>query len=425
MHNNVKILYHSIAYGRNFSVQQFSIQQIECRGYMIQAMYTFVDRGQNKIYVEVFVFQLYKNVECYAPEYMGRQDILVAFDKIARIQPDISPESLPDLTVTECNGKIACPGFLDQHVHITGGGGEQGPQSSIEPIRADALAAAGITTVVGLLGADGVGKSMESLLMKARALEAEGLTAYIYAGNYGLPPVTITGRVLTDIALIDKIIGAGEIAISDYRSSCPSGQELMKLAYEALTGGMLGKKAGVVHLHVGDGKAGLKPLTDLLRDTDFPVSMFVPTHLNRNRGLFKQALQYWQNGGNIDLTAGENTDPGCGVPQCLKELLGIGKNLDRVTVSSDGNGSGAGPSHTGTANVTALFDDIRTAVAEFKLPPAEVLKTVTSNVAKVLKLQPAKGRLAVGSDADMLLLDGNTFTVGMLFSRGRLLYSKA
>lgn len=371
------------------------------------------------------MFQLYKNVKCYAPDYMGRQDILVAFDKIARIMPDISAESLPALTVTECDGKIACPGFLDQHVHITGGGGEQGPQSSIDPIRMDTLAAAGITTVVGLLGADAVGKSMQSLLMKARALEAEGLTAYIYAGNYGLPPVTITGRVLTDIALIDKVIGTGEIAISDYRSSHPSGQELMKLAHEALTGGMLGQKAGVVHLHVGDGKTGLKPLTDLLKDTDFPISMFVPTHLNRNRALFKQAVQYWQSGGNIDLTAGENTDTGCGVPECLKELLDTGKSLDRVTVSSDGNGSGAGASHTEAANVMALFNDIRTAVKEFNLPLAEVLKTVTSNVANVLKLQPAKGRLAVGSDADMLLLDGNTFTVSMLFSRGRLLYKQA
>lgn len=370
------------------------------------------------------MFQLYKNVECYGPDYMGRQDILTAFGKIALILPDINVESIPYITVIDCEGKIACPGFLDQHVHITGGGGEQGPQSSIDPIKAETLAAAGITTAVGLLGADAVGKSMQGLLMKARALEAEGLTSYIYAGNYGLPPVTITGRVLTDIALIDKIIGAGEIAISDYRSSCPSGYELMKLAHEVLTGGMLGQKAGVVHLHVGDGKDGLKPLTDLLKTTDFPISMFVPTHLNRNRGLFKQAVQYWQSGGNIDLTAGENTGEGRSVPECLKELLDKGNSLERVTVSSDGNGSGAGATHTEAADVMGLINDIRTAVKELKLPFSEVLKTVTSNVAKVLKLQPAKGRLAVGSDADMLLLDGNTFTVSMLFSRGCLIYRR-
>jgi len=373
---------------------------------------------------EEFVFQLLRNVECYDPEYRGRQDILIAFDKIAHIMPNISIEALPHLEVIECEGKIVCPGLIDQHVHITGGGGEQGPQSSIDPIRMEALATAGITTVVGLLGADAVGKNMQGLLMKARSLEAAGMTAYIYAGHYGLPPATITGRVLTDIALIDKVIGTGEIAISDFRSSCPSMQELMKLAHEALTGGMLGQKAGVVHLHVGDGKDGLKPLKDLLKDTDFPISMFVPTHLNRSKGLFQQAIQYWLSGGNIDLTAGENTDVGCNVPDCLKELLESGNSLDRVTVSSDGNGSGAGVSHTEVGSVMSLFNDIRTAVKELKLPLDIVLKTVTSNVAKVLKLYPAKGQLTVGSDADMILLDGNTFTINMLFSRGRLLYQQ-
>lgn len=370
------------------------------------------------------VFKLLKNVECYAPEYLGRQDILVAFDKIAQIMPNISKGYLPNLEVIECEGKIACPGFIDQHVHISGGGGEQGPQSSIAPIGVETLASAGVSTVVGLLGADAVAKSMQGLLMKARSLEVDGLTAYIYTGNYGVPPVTITGRVLTDITLIDKIIGTGEIAISDYRSSCPTKHELMKLAHEALTGGMLGHKAGVVHLHVGDGKDGLRPLTDLLEDTDFPVSMFVPTHLNRSKSLFKQAVQYWVNGGNIDLTAGENTVAGCGVPDCLQELMDGGNGLERVTVSSDGNGSGAGLSHTEVGSVMALFNDIKTAVMDHKLPLEAVLKTVTSNVAKVLKLHPIKGQLATGSDADMILLDGNTFMLSMLFSRGRLLYKQ-
>lgn len=367
------------------------------------------------------MFKLLKNTECYAPEYLGRQDILVVSDKIVLILPNISKDNLPGLETIECEGKIACPGLIDQHVHISGGGGEQGPQSSIAPIGAEALTTAGVTTVVGILGADAVGKSMQGLLMKARSLEADGLTAYIYAGHYGIPPVTITGRVLTDIALIDKIIGAGEIAISDYRSSYPSQHELMNLAHETLTGGMLGKKAGVLHLHVGDGKEGLGPLLDLLESTDFPITMFVPTHLNRNKALFKQAVQYWANGGNIDLTAGENTVEGCGVADCLQQLLNSGNGLERVTVSSDGNGSGAGLSHAETASVIALFNDIRTAVKDKKMPLETVLKSVTSNVAKVLKLYPVKGRLAAGGDADIMLLDSNNLTLDMLFARGRML----
>lgn len=367
------------------------------------------------------MFKILKNVECYAPDFMGTQDILIAAGKIAIIKPGISWNNIPECHVFDCAGRIACPGFLDQHLHITGGGGEQGPGSIIDPICIDKITAAGVTTVVGVLGADAVGKSMQSLLMNARSLESDGITAFIYSGNYGLPPVTVTGRILTDVALIDKVIGVGEIAISDYRSSYPTRQDLIKLAYETLTGGMLGKKAGVVHLHVGNGKQGLAPLLDLLEATDFPVSMFVPTHLNRNRSLYKQAVRFHENGGIIDLTAGENTDVGYSVPECLQMLLKSKGGLDRVTVSSDGNGNGAGASGGEIAEVMSLFNDIRSAVKEYGLPLAQVLRTVTENVARVLKLYPEKGKLVVGSDADILLIDRDAFMPDMLFAKGRLL----
>mgnify|MGYP001161529381 FL=1 len=366
------------------------------------------------------MFTVLKNVELYTPEYSGIKDILTACGKIALISDriDIWQQLRPE--VVDCSGMVAMPGLIDQHVHITGGGGEQGPGSTIGPISSDELMNAGITTVVGLLGCDGVGKSMEELLMKARALEADGLTAFIYSGNYGIPPVTITGRILTDIALIDKVIGAGEIAISDHRSACPTRNELAKLAYEVLTGGMLGGKAGIVHLHVGNGREGLSPLFDLLEFTDFPMQMFVPTHLNRNRSLFDQARRYHSGGGTIDLTAGEDTDEGINVPQCLVALVESGNGLDRVTVSSDGNGSGAGPSQNDAGSVMALFNDIRSAVADHGLPLELVLKTVTENPAKTLKLHPRKGRIAIGSDADILLADKASLTPRMLMSGGRL-----
>ncbi len=367
------------------------------------------------------MFKLLKNVELYAPEYKGRQDILIAFDKIALISQCIETSMSLQAEVKDCSDMLAFPGFIDQHVHITGGGGEQGPKSIIDPLAAAELIKAGITTVVGILGDDGVGKSMQGLLMKARSLDADGLTAYMYTGNYGVPTVTITGRVLTDIAIIDKVIGAGEIAISDFRSSYPTCDELAKLAHEAITGGMLGKKAGVVHLHVGDGKSGLQPLLDLLEATDFPISMFVPTHLNRNKTLFEQAVLYHNRGGNIDLTAGESTDTGIGVPDCLRRLIGTGTGLENVTVSSDGNGSGAGDSHTEVGSVMALFNDFKTAIKDNGLPLAQVLKTVTENVARVLKLYPVKGRIAVGSDADILMVGKASFMPEMLISRGNIL----
>lgn len=366
------------------------------------------------------MFTMLKNVELYAPEYLGTRDILTAYGKIALVSDRIDTWQQLRPEVVDCSGMVAMPGLVDQHVHITGGGGEQGPGSTIGPISPEELMKAGITTVVGLLGCDGVGKSVQELLMKARSLEADGLTAFIYTGNYGIPAVTITDRVLTDIVLIDKVIGAGEIAISDHRSACPTRNELAKLAYEVLTGGMLGGKAGVVHLHVGNGREGLAPLFDLLETTDFPVSMFVPTHLNRNRSLFSQAMRYHKEGGTIDLTAGEHTEEGINVPQCLAMLAESGNGLDRVTVSSDGNGSGAGPTQREAASVAALFDDIRTAVTDYGLPLELVLKTVTENPAKTLKIYPQKGKIAVGSDADILLAEKATLTPRMLLVGGRL-----
>ncbi len=366
------------------------------------------------------MFKLLKNVECYAPRYLGVNDIMIAFGKIASIAPDIKEGQLTFSEVVECRGKIACPGFIDQHVHITGGGGEQGPKSIVDPIGWDKLASAGTTTVVGLLGFDGVDKSIPNLLMKARQLEYEGLTAYIYTGYYGLPTVTATGSVLNDIAFIEKIIGVGEIAISDYRSSYPSIRELEELSHEVLSGGLLGEKAGVVHFHMGDGRSGLQPLINLIESTDFPISMFVPTHLNRNVSLFSQAIRFHENGGIIDLTAGENTKAGRSVPECLCELLATKDGLDRVTVSSDGNGSGAGATHDEVGSVMSLYNDIRSAVKDYGIPLCEALRVVTENVAKVLKLD-FKGKLEVGRDADILLIDRDSFMPDRLYSRGRLL----
>ncbi|MDP4109819.1 MAG: amidohydrolase family protein, partial [Bacillota bacterium] len=204
-----------------------------------------------------------------------------------------------------CDGLNAFPGLIDQHIHITGGGGEHGFSEHVTEIHIYDIINAGVSTVAGLLGADGVTRSLEALFAKAKTLEELGLSTYIYSGSYAMPPVSFTGSVLRDIILIDKVIGAGEIAISDHRSSQPDLPDMMKLASEVHLGGMISGKAGVLHIHVGDGKKGLEPLVKILDESDLPIGMFVPTHLNRNPELFRQATEYCRSGGNIDLTAGE------------------------------------------------------------------------------------------------------------------------
>lgn len=360
------------------------------------------------------MFILLKNGHCFTPDDVGVKDILVVYDKICLIKEEISAEKLWDVEVIDCRDCLVCPGLIDQHVHITGGGGEQGPISRIPEVMLGEVVEAGVTTLVGVLGFDSITRSIAGLLAKARGLEAEGITTYIYTGSYGSPTETLTGRVLSDIVLIDKVVGVGEIAISDYRSNHPSLQDLRTLALEANAGGMLGGKAGILHLHVGDGKEGLESLFRLVDESDFPINMCVPTHINRNKKVFSQGIGLLGKGGNIDLTAGESI--GYSVAKSMSILTKKGVDLDKVTVSSDGNGSGP----DGVNRMGQLLNDLRECILENKLQFADVIRIATINPARVLKLYPQKGCLLPGSDADILILRASDLSIQHLLARGQV-----
>lgn len=368
------------------------------------------------------MFKLLKGGFCYVPENIGRKDILVAYGKVCRIEDEISPDGLWNLEIIDCSSRVVCPGFIDQHVHITGGGGEEGPCSRIPEIMAGEIAAAGVSTLVGVLGVDNVTRNIASLLAKARGLQSEGINSYIYTGSYSVPTTTLTGKVLNDIVFIDKVLGVGEIAISDYRSTHQTIQLLKELAWEAKVGGMIGGKAGVMHIHVGDGREGLKPLFGLLEDSDFPLDMFVPTHLNRNRNVFHQALEFARMGGNVDFTAGEKTGTGLSVPDAVELFIKNGVSMERITISSDGNGSipSGNGGETGVGNIMRLFDDIRSCILDKEINMAQALKTVTANVARILKLYPLKGTIRVNSDADILVLNSSDLSLDTMLINGEL-----
>ncbi|NLF44450.1 MAG: amidohydrolase family protein, partial [Syntrophomonadaceae bacterium] len=230
------------------------------------------------------------------------------------------------------------------------------------------------------------------------------------------PTETLTGRVLTDIVLLDKVIGVGEVAIADYRSNHPSLEDLRTLASEANAGGMLGGKAGVMHIHLGDGKEGLDSLFRLLNESDFPIEMFVPTHINRNPALFEQGMELWRRGGNIDLTAGETA--GYSIGEAFTRLQENNIDLNSVTVSSDGNGSS--DNDAGINSINQLFKDLVSCVLDKKMDFADIIRTVTINPAKVLKLYPQKGCLLPGSDADILVLKQKDLTIHRLIVKGQV-----
>ena len=85
-------------------------------------------------------------------------------------------------------------------------------------------------------------------------LREEGLSAWCYTGGYHVPATTLTGSVRSDIVNLEPVIGVGEVAISDHRSSQPSVEEILRLASEAHVAGLMTGKAGIVHFHLGDGR---------------------------------------------------------------------------------------------------------------------------------------------------------------------------
>ncbi len=372
---------------------------------------------------------LIRGGEVFAPEPLGRKDVLIAGGAVEAVaDPGRIRLGGLEAEVVEADGALVLPGLVDPHVHILGGGGEGGPATRAPEIRVEDIVASGVTTVIGCLGTDGVTRHMASLLAKARALEIEGVSTFIFSGSYEIPVLTLTGSVRSDLVLVDKVVGAGEIAVSDHRSSQPTFDEIARLAAECRVGGMLGGKAGVLHLHLGDGARRLDPLFRLVRETEIPVTQVVPTHATRNPRLFEQALEWVAAGGSIDVTVGPDPvppDPEVRFEDAVAGFRGRGLPFTRLMASSDANGS------------IPVFDEagrlVRLGVAAEKdlllrfqgllraglLPPETVARVFSTNAADFYKLG-RKGRIEPGRDADLVVLDGG-FGLTDVFARGRRL----
>lgn len=360
-------------------------------------------------------FTLLKNAHVIAPEDLGVKDILVAGEKIAMIGEGLSLPAVYDCEVVDCKGNYVVPGFIDSHVHLIGGGGEGGYATRTPEIQLTDITTSGVTTVLGLLGTDGVTRHVASLLAKARGLEDEGITAYIYSGSYEIPTPTITGSVRNDIILIDKVIGTGEIAMCDHRSSQSPKEAYQQITAEARVGGMLSGKAGVVNMHLGDGEDGLKMLYEITKNGEIPKTQIIPTHVNRNKRLFKEAIEWAKQGGIMDVTSSVSPESGSShsvkSSEAVKQALEAGVNIENITMSSDGNGSmpifdEAGNNiGVGVASQISILNEFRDMVQKENIAITDAVKIITSNIAKFTKLYPRKGCLANNSDADILVLD--------------------
>lgn len=370
--------------------------------------------------------KLFQNAEVFAPESIGRADVLVAAGQVVALQPrsegPLEIQGIPDLEVIDASDRRLTPGFIDQHIHITGAGGKYGYGSMTPEVHVTDLVRCGTTTVVGLLGTDGTARSLNSLYAKCASLEDEGLSAWMLTSYFGLPPKTITGSTHDDLLFVDRVVGC-KVALADVRSSYPTAHQLLALLREIQVGGMISGKGGVLHIHLGALPEGMDMLFELVEQYHVDIRRLSPTHVGRTEHLFEQAKRFAELGGMVDLSTGgtQFTEPWKAVAQAYED----GVNLNRFTLSSDGN-AGIGILNSQgelTGYKKAPIDlnlwNVQQLLRETQVPAELSIGLLTSGPARTMGLK-RKGRVAVGMDADFCLFD-DRWDLQDVVSRGRFM----
>ncbi|MGX8236512.1 beta-aspartyl-peptidase [Exiguobacterium undae] len=351
-------------------------------------------------------------------------DVLVGGGKILAIGSYAVDDRLITQTIDGA-GKQLVPGLVDGHVHPIGGGGEGGFSTRTAPLLATDFLTGGVTTVVGLLGTDGWTRTGIDLLAHLRGYTSSGIQSFLLSGSYAVPPVSITDSIARDILLINEVIGIGEIAINDHRSTQPTVQELARLASEARMAGLLKGVTGTMNVHIGDGKQALRLLEEVVETTDIPITQFLPTHINRSERIFEAGLKWAKQGGRIDFTTCttdafiEEGEVPAGL--ALKRALEAGIPLEQITMSSDAGASLPAFDDAGkllrleTGRPESMLEAVRDAV-QYGISFEQAMQTVTCNVADAYGF--SAGRILLGERADLLLID-DALQIDTILANGR------
>ncbi len=354
------------------------------------------------------MLKLIVNGEVYTPDPVGKQPVFLSDGKIAKVGP-INRRALEELgaecEVIDASGCIIVPGFIDPHAHLLGGSGEDGFATQTPEFFIGELVPFGITTVVGALGVDTTMKTMAGLLAKAKALNEQGLNAFIWTGGYNVPPTSVMATVREDIMFLEEVIGTGEIAISDLRGMNSSSLELANVVTDTYVGGMLARKAGVTHFHVGEADRRLAPLREILDNHDVEPACIYPTHVQRNEKLMEEAVELTKRGCNIDVDTIERD-----LAKWLRFYRDRGGDPACMTASSDAS----------ISSPRTLSEQVRGCVTEHGFKLEEVLPLVTRNTARILKLE-RKGTLEKGKWGDLLMLEKGTLEIVHVLSRGEFM----
>ena len=397
---------------------------------------TAIPAGGTTGVAELAQMKIIRCGQVLAPDSLGARDLVVAGERIVAVAaPGVEISGL-DLDVLDLRGLTLTPGFIDNHVHVLGGGGGLGFASRAPELQTSQLTRAGITTVIGMLGFDATSKDMRALVAKTKAFREDGISAYALTGATLEHPVpTLTGRIRDDIAFVEEIIGVGEISVSElgyaYDSNGPGAQYIAEAATAALLAGRLARKRGYLCLQVPPYHgACLKPVMDMLERSGLPIAQLLPSHVNQTDAYMEDAIAWSRRGGLVDVGANyspENNFSRATPPaKAITRLLEAGVPLAQILLSSDGNGAPpkeeqreGQPAVANYMPVGALHATWRRLIVEEGLTPSDALRVVTANAAGATGLR-AKGRIAAGMDADLVAFDGD-WRIHTVIARGRVM----
>ena len=113
---------------------------------------------------------LFKNAQVYAPQYLGKKDILTGGKTILAIADHIEPPIGVEVQILIVPDYGLCPG-LSTHMFILPVAAAKAARISRMPeLQMSMMIEAGVTTVIGCLGTDGITRTVESVLMKVKTL---------------------------------------------------------------------------------------------------------------------------------------------------------------------------------------------------------------------------------------------------------------
>ena len=247
------------------------------------------------------------------------------------------------------------------------------------------------------------------------ALQAEGVSAWMYTSNYRCPPTLLTDSIGNDLFFIPEVLGV-KIALGDHRSSFPDVQTVLSMLADIRVGAMLAGKIGFLHIHNGN-IPGAFAMYEEIVSRGFPVKHIRPTHCGRIRH-----VQFALKGGWIDITTGASCcfdHPA----QAVVEAIAAGVDPTHITLSTDGHGSVPRFNDKGemvglgVGGVDGNLKETIRLIRDHNMPIEQALTFTTSNVAGALGIK-GHGVIETGACANACLFTED-FELKGVFARGR------